>query len=817
MKKLTTLFLFTFLLIGSVSLSAQLVDVVTGLSTPQGLAIDDNELYIGLQNTNVKKIDINQSFPPAVIDVTPTNQTGSTGITLVGSDLYIFGGGELKKININDPLPATPTSIISSGLGISGPIASIGDELFLADWQQNKIKKINISNPNPQLIDVISTSVPFGLASKGNELFIAEFGAGRIIKFDITDPNPVAIEVVTGLSQPSGLTINGNFLYIAQAGKLVRIDTNEPNPTIEDVVIGLSSPRLSAFNGLDIYISESNLGKVVKFSVDAPVLSMLSPVCSNTMPSNLGGASPTGGVYSGIGVTDNGNGETFSFDPAAAGGLGTYTITYTLGQAVTTTLEVVASPSVTFTASTDIQIDAGIQMNLSGGSPAGGTYSGTGVMDNGDGTYNFDPMVAGIGMHSITYTFTDANGCGGSATDDIAVNSASPPGDDCMQANDINNLFGAPVGEAQTSQLWDNTNATGGASDPTTGLDCFYESNLTNTIWYTFTGDGNAYTIKTLNCNATNPVPDEDLQGTIFTGDCGTLTEVACNENESGQVGVSPLNFGLDFDTENGVIYHLMIDATYSNSNFNGIGEFCLEVTKIGIAGDDCMEANDINNLFGAPAGEAQTSQLWDNTDATSAATDPTTGLECFFESDLNNTIWYTFTGDGNSYTIKTLNCNATNPVPGEDLQGAIFTGDCGTLTEVACNEDEDFDNDLYNSNFDFDTEDGVIYYLMLDGTTSSIGNGTGEFCIEVTQRMPNAVTSINQTNIEIFPNPTTGDLQIQNIQADLIEVFDNTGQLVKTINQAGNRIDITELPTGFYFLKIFEGEEVYSAKVVKE
>lgn len=45
--------------------------------------------------------------------------------------------------------------------------------------------------------------------------------------------------------------------------------------------------------------------------------------------------------------------------------------------------------------------------NLSGGTPAGGTYSGPGVIDNGDGTYDFNPAMAGAGTHTITYTIAE--------------------------------------------------------------------------------------------------------------------------------------------------------------------------------------------------------------------------------------------------------------------------------------------------------------------------------------------------------------------------------------------------------------------------
>ena len=54
---------------------------------------------------------------------------------------------------------------------------------------------------------------------------------------------------------------------------------------------------------------------------------------------------------------------------------------------------------------------------LAGGSPVGGTYSGTGVAAG-----NFSPATAGTGTHTITYTYTDGNGCVNSATSDITVN-----------------------------------------------------------------------------------------------------------------------------------------------------------------------------------------------------------------------------------------------------------------------------------------------------------------------------------------------------------------------------------------------------------
>jgi subtilisin-like proprotein convertase family protein len=57
---------------------------------------------------------------------------------------------------------------------------------------------------------------------------------------------------------------------------------------------------------------------------------------------------------------------------------------------------------------------------LSGGLPAGGIYTGTGISAN-----TFDPGVAGYGTFVINYTYTDGNSCSSSAVQNITVGCAS--------------------------------------------------------------------------------------------------------------------------------------------------------------------------------------------------------------------------------------------------------------------------------------------------------------------------------------------------------------------------------------------------------
>jgi hypothetical protein len=86
---------------------------------------------------------------------------------------------------------------------------------------------------------------------------------------------------------------------------------------------------------------------------------------------------------------------------------------------------------------------------LTGGSPSGGTYSGAGVSGG-----TFDPAAAGAGTHTITYAYTDANGCSSSCTFDITVNAAATVAFDIGGSSVENDLDGvADPEEAATVEV----------------------------------------------------------------------------------------------------------------------------------------------------------------------------------------------------------------------------------------------------------------------------------------------------------------------------------------------------------------------------
>ena len=85
----------------------------------------------------------------------------------------------------------------------------------------------------------------------------------------------------------------------------------------------------------------------------------------------------------------------------------------------TQVIQVTAAPTVTIPA-TDLVCITQPAYALAGGSPINGTYSGVGVNAG-----MFDPTVAGVGVHPVVYSYTNALGCVGTATMQITVDACT--------------------------------------------------------------------------------------------------------------------------------------------------------------------------------------------------------------------------------------------------------------------------------------------------------------------------------------------------------------------------------------------------------
>ncbi|WP_300666693.1 T9SS type A sorting domain-containing protein [Fluviicola sp.] len=142
-------------------------------------------------------------------------------------------------------------------------------------------------------------------------------------------------------------------------------------------------------------------------------------------------------VCNGASVTLNGSGAvTYNWDNGVTNGVSfvptlgttTYTVTGTDANGCEAedemTLTVNPLPGVTLSAIPAFCISNGSAV-LNQGLPAGGTYSGNGI----SGTV-FNPSTAGVGIHPVTYTYTDQNNCQNTASSTITV-------DQCLGINEL--------------------------------------------------------------------------------------------------------------------------------------------------------------------------------------------------------------------------------------------------------------------------------------------------------------------------------------------------------------------------------------------
>ncbi|MFN9112626.1 MAG: hypothetical protein ACK5XN_21385, partial [Bacteroidota bacterium] len=139
--------------------------------------------------------------------------------------------------------------------------------------------------------------------------------------------------------------------------------------------------------------------------------------CVNETAVTLGGGSPAGGAWT-ASPTAVINGTIFN---PSASGVNTYKLIYSFmdangcSNADTTTirvnqLPVVIAPPATYCLAPGL-------VALPAATPAGGNWNGTGVTNN-----QFNPVAAGLGPHTLTYSYTDpVTGCSNSANCTITV------------------------------------------------------------------------------------------------------------------------------------------------------------------------------------------------------------------------------------------------------------------------------------------------------------------------------------------------------------------------------------------------------------
>ena len=250
---------------------------------------------------------------------------------------------------------------------------------------------------------------------------------------------------------------------------------------------------------------------------------------------------------------------------------------------------------------------------------------------------------------------------------------------------------------------------------------------------------------------------------------------------------------------------------------------------------DLCVDAIDINPAFAGAVDVTVSSGPYSNANATGGDLDVADVTACWFDDlagngdgnnpEIDNTVWFTFEGDGDEYIVIADDCDGNADFAG-DTQMIIYAGDdCNNLTPVACNDDISTANNIYWAGVLLETTASTTYYIAIDGFNyTGFGSPddpltTGDFCIQVQQTIVN-VEENSDLQFVVYPNPTKDNFTIQSNEFfDGVRVHNMVGDLVYAqsgLNTKLYRVDNVFAP-GVYTIEISTANGTSVSRVVVE
>ena len=347
------------------------------------------------------------------------------------------GNSALVPVTITvNPLAVKPTSITSSANDIctnyNTPITltAVGGSGDILKWTEGSCNGSVINNVNPLLINAPTTTTTY--------YAYWENGCGK------SECDSITIRVIGNPPAPLSIAPDVNN-YCAGTEEFLTLTATGGNGTLLKWYTGYCNGTLigtSTTNSITIpaplattvyYASWENacgISPCANVTVTvypvAPVSILnLQPSYCNNEPRVLieGSLKPLGKFYGNAGITNLGNGTAW-FNPAALTP-GTYPVIYNYKSgngcisADTVNVTINPVPIVTILSLQNQYCINALPATISGTPFPFGTFFGP-VTNNNDGTAIFDPAVAGLGTHTITYTATQ-NGCTNSTSKEVTV------------------------------------------------------------------------------------------------------------------------------------------------------------------------------------------------------------------------------------------------------------------------------------------------------------------------------------------------------------------------------------------------------------
>ena len=187
------------------------------------------------------------------------------------------------------------------------------------------------------------------------------------------------------------------------------------------------------------------------------------------------------------------------------------------------------------------------------------------------------------------------------------------------------------------------------------------------------------------------------------------------------------------------------------------------------------------------------------------------TGLTYACQTSRANDVWYSVVVPP-SGTI-TIETQADGASALTDTVLSVFSGTCGTLVEVGCDDDTGVGN---FSILNLTQPAGTTLYIGV-WRWSSATNGT--FQVSAYDASLSS-GSFDNANFSAYPNPVKDVLNVSySTEISSIRVINMIGQEVisKNINATSTQVDMSQLSAGTYIVNVTVGDNVKTLKVVKQ
>jgi hypothetical protein len=435
--------------------------------------------------------------------------------------------------------------------------------------------------------------------------------------------------------------------------------------------------------------------------------------------------------------------------------------------------------------------NAGI-ISISGGSPAGGVYSGTGVA----GT-TFDPAA---GTQTLTYTLVDAYGCTQVANNAITVNAAPTVAANSTATAVCAGTAVTLTGAGADTYVWDNSVVNGVAFTPAATTTYM----VTGTT--TATGCTSTSTVAvTVNTNPT--VAANSTAAAVCPGGSVTLTGAGADTYSWDNSVVD----GAAFAPTGTTVYTVTGTTTATGCTSTATVTVTVNpnptVTASSTATLNAVCTGGTVSLMGAGAD----TYSWDNsvldaTPFTPTATTVYTVTGTTTATGCTSTSTITITVNSNPVVDFTLPvalvCETAGifTLTGESPAGGTFSG-----TSVTGNTfDPSVGAGIYPITYTYTDANGCV------GT--DMQNLTVDLCTGV-----NNIASL--TAVSVYPNPTSNNITIQTaVVADMIIVTDVVGKTIsETVpSDVTAVISLAGVNNGIYFVKVISNGQTKTVRVVK-